>query len=240
MVPDRASTSGTAHAVLSGKIRRPIRFLGISEARARRANGLPEAPTDCRARAYARVWYERPLHAEEEATMTGHRVLPTLGIAVFALFVAAEISAQSTAERAKSAKEEASAAVKASPELVGSLSKEIGATPEQAAGAAGALFAVAKSRLKADEFSQIAKAVPGMNALLSAAPSAGGGSSAIGAMSKVAGTTGTTSSLATAASAFSKLGLSPDSVGKAVPVLTSFVTKSGGADVGRLLAGALK
>ena len=32
----------------------------------------------------------------------------------------------------------------------------------------------------------------------------------------------------------------PDMVGKAVPVLTSFVTKSGGADVGKLLAGALK
>jgi hypothetical protein len=29
-------------------------------------------------------------------------------------------------------------------------------------------------------------------------------------------------------------------VGKAVPILTSFVTKSGGADVGSLLAGALK
>jgi hypothetical protein len=53
---------------------------------------------------------------------------------------------------------------------VGALSKEIDATPEQAAGAAGTLFAVAKSRLKADEFSQIAKAVPGMNALLNAAP----------------------------------------------------------------------
>jgi len=118
----RASATGTAHAVLSRKTRRLIRFLRISEARARRATDMPEVPTDCRARAYARVWHERPLHAEEEVTMTRHRVLSTLGIAVLALFVAAEISAQSTAERAKSAKEEASAAVKASPELVGSLS----------------------------------------------------------------------------------------------------------------------
>ena len=37
-----------------------------------------------------------------------------------------------------------------------------------------------------------------------------------------------------------KLGLKPDQVSKAVPVLTSFVSKSGGADVGRILAGALK
>jgi hypothetical protein len=34
--------------------------------------------------------------------------------------------------------------------------------------------------------------------------------------------------------------LSPDTVSKAVPVLTSFVSKSGDADVGKLLAGALK
>jgi hypothetical protein len=45
---------------------------------------------------------------------------------------------------------------------------------------------------------------------------------------------------ATAASAFSKLGLKPEMVAKAVPVLTSFVSKSGGAGVGSLLAGVLK
>jgi hypothetical protein len=116
------------------------------------------------------------------------------------------------------------------------LSKEIGGTPEQSAGAAGALFGLAKSRLKADEFSQVAKAVPGMDALLKAAPATGGGSAG-SAMSQMAGSA---AGLATAASAFSKLGLSPDMVGKAIPVLTSFVTKSGGAGVGNLLAGVLK
>jgi Protein of unknown function VcgC/VcgE (DUF2780) len=48
------------------------------------------------------------------------------------------------------------------------------------------------------------------------------------------------SGLAGAASVFSKLGLSSDMVGKAVPVLTSYVTKSGGSKAGSLLAGALK
>jgi len=46
--------------------------------------------------------------------------------------------------------------------------------------------------------------------------------------------------LVNAANAFSKLGLSPDMVSKAVPVLTSYVTKSGGSKAGSLLAGALK
>jgi hypothetical protein len=127
-------------------------------------------------------------------------------------------------------------AAQASPELVGALSKEMGATPEQAAGAAGTLFGVAKSRLKADEFSQIAKAVPGMDALLKAAP-AGAAPGGVSALSQLPGSAG---GLATAATSFSKLGLSPDMVGKAVPVLTSMVTKSGGASVGNLLAGALK
>jgi hypothetical protein len=132
----------------------------------------------------------------------------------------------------------AAAAVKASPALVGELSKGMGSTPEQAAGAAGALFGVAKSRLNADQFSQVASAVPGMDALLGAAPAPGGGvGAATGALSQVGGSAG---GLAGAAAAFSKLGLSPDLVSKAIPVLTSFVTKSGGANVGTLLAGALK
>ena len=147
--------------------------------------------------------------------------------------------AQDAAKKAPAESEQAAAAVKASPDLVNALSKEIGSTPEQAAGAAGALFGVAKSRLKADDFSQVSKAVPGMSALLAAAPAVGavGTSGVAGALSQAAGSA---SGLAAAASAFSKLGLPPDMVAKAVPVLTQLVSKSGGANVGSLLAGALK
>jgi len=137
----------------------------------------------------------------------------------------------SAAAQATGAASFAETAAKDSPELVGMLSKELNSTPAQAAGAAGALFGLAKTKLKADEFSQVSKAVPGMGSLLKAAPKAGGG--AAGALSQAAG-------LASMASAFSKLGLKPDLVAKAIPVLTSFVGKSGGADVAKLLAGALK
>jgi predicted anti-sigma-YlaC factor YlaD len=51
---------------------------------------------------------------------------------------------------------------------------------------------------------------------------------------------GSAAGLAGAASAFTKLGLKPELVAKAVPVLTQFVTKSGGANVGNLLASVLK
>jgi hypothetical protein len=131
----------------------------------------------------------------------------------------------------------ASAAAKASPELVGALSKEIGGSAEQAAGAAGALFGVAKSRLKREEFSQVSAAVPGMDSLLRAAPAGAGSVGTAGALSQLGGSA---SGLAGAAAAFTKLGLKPEMVAKAVPVLIGFVTKSGGANVGSLLASVLK
>ena len=165
--------------------------------------------------------------------MTRHTCLGIVVLVAMSVSIAGLRLANASPAQAAGATAEAMAAAKASPELVGALSKEIGASPEQAAGAAGALFGVARSRLKADEFSQIATAVPGMDSLLKASPTAGG----TAGLSQLGGAAG---GLAGAASAFSKLGLSPDMVSKAVPVLTSFVTKSGGSKVGSLLAGALK
>lgn len=145
----------------------------------------------------------------------------TLSVAMLGARAAAAQSTPSTMAKA----------AKASPELVGLLSNELGSTPDQAAGAAGSLFGLAKSKLKPADFTKIAGAVPGMASLLKAAPKMGGG--AMGAL-------GAASGLAGIASAFQKLGLKPELVAKAVPVLTSFVTKSGGADVGNLLANVLK
>ena len=159
-----------------------------------------------------------------------------LGSIVIVAMSFSTASVSQAASPAQAATAEATAAAKASPELIGALSKEMGATPEQAAGAAGTLFGVAKSRLKPEDFSQISSAVPGMDSLLKAAPTAGGGATSSTLSQLGAGATG----LASAASQFTKLGLSPDMVSKAVPVLTSFVTKSGGSKAGSLLAGALK
>jgi hypothetical protein len=148
------------------------------------------------------------------------------------------LASQEEAKKSDGFSTDAALAAKASPDLVGALSKELGSSPEQAAGAAGALFGVAKSRLKPEEFSQVSTAVPGMSALLKAAPAAAVGTSgAAGALSKMGGSA---SGLAAAASAFTKLGLKPEMVAQAVPVLTQFVTKSGGATAGNLLAGVLK
>ena len=126
----------------------------------------------------------------------------------------------------------------ANPALVDSLAKELGSTPQQAEGAAGALFGLAKTRLNPADWSKVAGAVPGMDGLLQAAPAppTGTGTTGLGALTSAAGLGG----LSSVAGSFTKLGLSPAMVAKAIPVLTSFVTKSGGAGVGQLLAGALK
>ena len=125
------------------------------------------------------------------------------------------------------------------PELVGALAKELGSTSEQATGAAGSLFSLAKTRLKPEEWTKVAGAVPGMDGLLKAVPAGAIGTSGSGVpgASAIAGNLG---GLAGAASAFQKLGLKPDLALKAVPILTTFVGKTGGADVAKLLAGALK
>src|SRR4051812_12860709 len=167
--------------------------------------------------------------------MARHDQLGIVCVALFAMTMASGVTGRAAAQ--ETAANAATSATKASPELVGILSKELGSTPEQAAGAAGSLFGVAKSRLKPEGFSQVAKAVPGMAALLGAAPAATGATGTSGALSQLAGSAG---GLASAAAAFQKLGLKPEMVAKAIPVLTSFVTKSGGANVGNLLAGVLK
>jgi hypothetical protein len=170
--------------------------------------------------------------------MSGKQILKFACAAMLAVAITGGFTGKPASAQAFST-DAARAAAQASPELVSALSKEIGGSQEQAAGAAGALFGVAKSKLAADQFSQVSKAVPGMDLLLKAAPMASGATATgtSGAVSQLAGSAGT---LAAAASAFSKMGLKPELVAKAVPILTAFVTKSGGASVGNLLASVLK
>jgi Protein of unknown function VcgC/VcgE (DUF2780) len=135
----------------------------------------------------------------------------------------------------------ATAAKSPNPALVGQLTKQLSITPAQATGGAGTLFGLAKSRLSAPDFGKISAVVPGMNGLLKAAPSAkplGGGLSGISGLSSSlpSGAGG----LASTASSFQKLGLSPDMVGKFVPILTQFVQTKGGAGVASLLSKGLK
>jgi hypothetical protein len=128
-----------------------------------------------------------------------------------------------------------------SPALVGQLTKQLSVTPKQAMGGAGALFGFAKSRLSAANFSKVAAAVPGMSGLLKAAPSTSSSTGGLSGLSGLAGSLpGGANGLASVAASFQKLGLSPDMVGKFVPVLTQFVQARGGTSTASLLGSALK
>ena len=126
----------------------------------------------------------------------------------------------------------------ANPELVGELAKELQITPQQAEGAAGSLFDVARKGMPAGDWAKVSSAIPGMAGLLKAAPAmAAGGAGAAGAAGAAMGMAG---GLGGAASAFSKLGLKPEMVAKAVPIVTRYASKVGGPAIGSLLTGALK
>lgn len=131
----------------------------------------------------------------------------------------------------------ASATKGSSSELVGQLTKELSITRPQARGGAGALFALAKSRLSADEFSKVSAAVPGMSGLLKAAPAPAEHSEFSSLESALPGNMGR---MAEAAEAFHKLGLSPEMAGKFLPVMTKFVESKGGLSTASLLEKALK
>lgn len=148
------------------------------------------------------------------------------------VFCAAQLNAQNAVT---------SLAKSPSPELIGQLSKQLSVTPAQATGGAGTLFKLAKSRLSAPNFGKISAVVPGMSGLLKAAPSAGSSTAGLPGLSGLSSALpGNAGGIASAASSFQKLGMSPDMVGKFVPVLTQFVQAKGGSSVASLLSGALK
>jgi hypothetical protein len=148
------------------------------------------------------------------------------GLIVALLFLVATVSAHAQTPAVKNP----------SPELVSALTKELKVTPEQATGGAGSLFSLAKSRLKPEEFTKVAAAVPGMDGLLKAAPKQENSmmSAATSALP------GKSSGLASVTNQFKALGLSPEMVSKFVPLLTKFVGGKAGAQVAELLAGVLK
>ena len=193
-----------------------------------------------------------------------HRLARVTACAIIGLFSSATTaraqgaSAPPSENTKQSATAEAaaqSAAVKASPELVNGLAKELGSTPEQAAGVAGVFFSLAKSLVKPEDFSAMSKAVPGMDALLAATPagvvdpSAGSGLSTSMLTPGFASSTSLSTSppkisaadgTASAVAGLSKLGIKPDMFLKALPFLSGYLKKFGGAALGPLFEGLFK
>ena|SRR5580698_1908989 len=160
-----------------------------------------------------------------------HRLLATCAaICLCGLFVRAALWVQAQSPVTSSAKGSSS-------ELVGKLSKELSITRPQARGGAGALFALAKSRLSEDEFGKVSAAVPGMSDLLRAVPVTSEHSEFSSLESSLPGNMGR---MAEVAEAFHKLGLSPEMAGKFLPVMSKFVESKGGLSTASLFENALK
>ena len=134
----------------------------------------------------------------------------------------------------------ASPAFASGPSLVTLLMDSLGVTKPQAEGGAGAIFNLAESRLGADDFSQVADAVPEMDELRRAAPESAGVGGMLGGLSTaLSGGGETVEGLAGLASSFSQLGLDSAMVDKFIPVVLDYVEKSGGTVVKNLLQSAL-
>jgi hypothetical protein len=160
-------------------------------------------------------------------TSRTHRFLNTW-LCGFVVLTAMQLQAQTAV---------ATPTTSSSSSLVRQLTKGLSITPTQARGGAGSLFALAKTRLSADEFGKVSSAVPGMGGLLKAAPALSEHSELSSLEGSLPGGMGRTVEVA---EAFHKLGLSPEMAGKFIPVMTKFVESRGGLSTASLLEKALK
>jgi hypothetical protein len=122
-------------------------------------------------------------------------------------------------------------------DLLNSLTSQLGITAEQAAGGAGALFNLAKSRLGSDDYAQLAEAVPDIDNLIAAAPALT--DSATGAVANMLGGESGLGGLATLASSFTELGLSADMISQFTPIVLDYLQKAGGSSVMEIMKGVL-
>jgi Protein of unknown function VcgC/VcgE (DUF2780) len=123
-------------------------------------------------------------------------------------------------------------ATSANAELVGHLVNELSLSPTQAEGAAGAVFALAKKKLKPEEFGKVVAAVPGIEGLLKAAPAPDPKSAALD-MIPGAG-------VASLASSLGKLGLKPEIALKLVPSMSAYLEGKGAGEAAALVGALLK
>ena len=126
-------------------------------------------------------------------------------------------------------------------ELIGTLVKELGVSPQQAQGGTAAIFKAAQDRLGAGQFEQLLGGIGGVKDLLAQAPTSGGGG-LLGGLASMASKMGG-GDMAQAAqllSAFGALGLNKDVLMQFIPVVLKFLESKGGPELVTKLRAALK
>ena len=111
--------------------------------------------------------------------------------------------------------------------LMGTLTKTLGVSQDQAEGGVGSILTLAQEKLAKGDFDKIAALIPGASGYLQKAKSLG---AVAGPLLNGAGLNG----------ALGKLGIDAATAAKFVPTVTKFVSKAGGSKLGGLLTNALK
>ncbi len=125
-------------------------------------------------------------------------------------------------------------------DLIKTLTNKLGVTQKQATGGAGAVFKYAKSKLSPNDYSKVTKALPGTDALISAAPKTSGSANLLsGLKSLKGGQAKSTDAVSSLAGSFSKLGMKADMVGKFIPIILEYSKAKGGTPVMTILKGVL-
>lgn len=119
--------------------------------------------------------------------------------------------------------------------LVDDLTSKLSLKPEQATGAAGAVLALAKTKLTPENFAKLAAGFPEIESLLKAAPATSSSSS--NPLAALAASQGGAAGLL---GQFSNLGIPVDTAAKIVPEVLAFVKGKQGDDIMNMLAGAVK
>lgn len=122
-------------------------------------------------------------------------------------------------------------------ELTNVLVQQLGVTPQQAMGGAGALLQIAKTRMNPEAFAKLSQQVPDVSQLLSSVPALQPQSGLGGLAGKLAGLSGDSSisTALTAVSIFQQLGMKPETMQKFVPVVVDYVR----GNTGDAIAGGL-
>lgn len=125
-------------------------------------------------------------------------------------------------------------------ELIRQIVSQLGVQENQAQAGLGLLLKLAKEKLSAGDFAQIANVIDGVEDLINAAPAEGGAAGLLGGVASALGGGDTLGKLASLASGFKKLDLDPDMISKFTGILLNFLKDKGGDTVKTLLAQAME
>lgn len=125
--------------------------------------------------------------------------------------------------------------------LVELLSRNLAVTEKQATGGAGSLFNLAKQNLGAEDFTRVAKAVPGIDKMMAAAPKSEGAAGMLGGASSLfGGSAPAVGGVASLAENFSQLGMKAGMVDAFIPIILNYVKSKGGESTMKILQSALQ